>query len=117
MTTGADSPLNADQLSCDVAIVGGGVAGLWLLNLLSQRGYNVLLFEAEALGNAQSIASQGSHRPYARPLAQLLAGQRRPRSVGRLGRRPQVPHVVRRQTWQAGQLLCQPRPARAGRYP
>ena len=59
MTTGADSPLNADQLSCDVAIVGGGVAGLWLLNLLSQRGYNVLLFEAEALGNAQSIASQG----------------------------------------------------------
>ena len=24
MTTGADSPLNADQLSCDVAIVGGG---------------------------------------------------------------------------------------------
>ena len=30
-----------------------------MLNLLVQRGYNVLLFEAEALGNAQSIASQG----------------------------------------------------------
>ena len=59
MATAADSPPIADQFVCDVAIVGGGVAGLWLLNLLTQRGYNVLLFEAEALGNAQSIASQG----------------------------------------------------------
>jgi len=59
MTTAADTPLVSEQLSCDVAIIGGGVAGLWLLNLLTQRGYNVLLFEAEALGNAQSVASQG----------------------------------------------------------
>ena len=44
---------------CDVAVVGGGVAGLWVLNLLASRGYKVLLCEAEALGNAQSIASQG----------------------------------------------------------
>ena len=44
---------------CDVAVVGGGVAGLWVLNLLASRGYKVLLCEAQALGNAQSIASQG----------------------------------------------------------
>jgi len=59
MTTAADSAPNTGQFDCDVAIVGGGVAGLWLLNLLTRRGYNVMLFEAEALGNAQSIASQG----------------------------------------------------------
>ncbi len=59
MTTAADSALDPDQFVCDVAIIGGGVAGLWLLNLLINRGYNVLLFEAEALGNAQTIASQG----------------------------------------------------------
>jgi len=46
-------------VSCDIAIIGGGVAGLWLLNLLRQRGYNALLCEAIELGSAQSIASQG----------------------------------------------------------
>ncbi len=51
--------ITASGLNCDVAIIGGGVAGLWLLDLLSTRGYSVLLCEQLALGNAQSIASQG----------------------------------------------------------
>jgi len=38
------------NLSCDVAIVGGGIAGLWLMNLLRARGYDVLLCEAVDLG-------------------------------------------------------------------
>jgi glycine/D-amino acid oxidase-like deaminating enzyme len=43
----------------DILIFGGGIAGLWLLNRLRQAGYSVLLFEREALGSGQSIASQG----------------------------------------------------------
>jgi glycine/D-amino acid oxidase-like deaminating enzyme len=43
----------------DVAIVGGGVAGLWLANLLGRRGYGCALFEAETLGGVQTLASQG----------------------------------------------------------
>ena len=42
-----------------MAIIGGGIAGLWLLNLLSDRGYSVLLVEKEALGEQQTLASQG----------------------------------------------------------
>jgi glycine/D-amino acid oxidase-like deaminating enzyme len=43
----------------DAVIVGGGVAGLWLANVLRQRGYAILLLEADALGGAQTLASQG----------------------------------------------------------
>jgi len=43
----------------DVAIVGGGIAGMWLLNLLHHRGYRVVLFEAEAVGCQQTLGSQG----------------------------------------------------------
>lgn len=43
----------------DVAIVGGGIAGLWLANLLGRRGYGCVLLEADALGGAQTLASQG----------------------------------------------------------
>lgn len=39
--------------------MGGGIAGLWLLNRLRNAGYDALLLEHEALGNGQSIASQG----------------------------------------------------------
>jgi glycerol-3-phosphate dehydrogenase len=46
-------------LRFDAVIVGGGVAGLWLLNRLCATGYNAILFEQEALGAGQSIASQG----------------------------------------------------------
>ncbi len=43
----------------DIVILGGGIAGLWLLNHLKAKGYSVLLFESTALGDGQSVASQG----------------------------------------------------------
>lgn len=43
----------------DIAIIGGGVAGLWLLNRVRNAGYNAVLFEQQALGSAQTVASQG----------------------------------------------------------
>ena len=46
-------------LRIDIAIIGGGIAGLWSLNQLRDRGYSAALFECEALGAGQTIASQG----------------------------------------------------------
>jgi len=43
----------------DIAIFGGGIAGLWTLARLRQAGYRVALFERRAMGGVQSIASQG----------------------------------------------------------
>lgn len=43
----------------DVAILGGGIAGLWLLARLKAAGYSALLIEREALGAGQTLASQG----------------------------------------------------------
>jgi glycerol-3-phosphate dehydrogenase len=43
----------------DIVILGGGIAGLWMLNHLTAKGYSVLLLESTALGNGQSVASQG----------------------------------------------------------
>jgi glycine/D-amino acid oxidase-like deaminating enzyme len=48
-----------NRIEVDVAVVGGGIAGLWLLNLLIARGYRVILLEREALGSGQTLASQG----------------------------------------------------------
>lgn len=45
--------------SVDAAIIGGGIAGLWLLNLLTVRGYGAVLLEADTLGGSQTLASQG----------------------------------------------------------
>jgi len=47
------------SIQADVAIIGGGIAGLWLLNRLRQAGYSALLIEKDALGGHQTIASQG----------------------------------------------------------
>ncbi|MCA9244498.1 MAG: FAD-dependent oxidoreductase [Phycisphaerales bacterium] len=44
---------------CDAVIFGGGVAGLWLLDALSRRGYAAVLLESRALGAGQTITSQG----------------------------------------------------------
>jgi len=43
----------------DIAILGGGVAGLWLLNRLRQSGYSAILLESNTLGGAQTTKSQG----------------------------------------------------------
>ena len=43
----------------DIAIFGGGIAGLWTLARLRQQGYCAALFERHAIGGIQSIASQG----------------------------------------------------------
>jgi glycerol-3-phosphate dehydrogenase len=47
------------DIHVDIAIIGGGVAGLWLLNRACNAGYNTVLFEQCALGSEQTIASQG----------------------------------------------------------
>ncbi len=46
-------------LSCDVLVLGGGVAGLWLLDALRRSGTRVLLAETASLGAGQTIAAQG----------------------------------------------------------
>jgi len=43
----------------DLLIVGGGVAGLWLLNRAVARGYDALLIERDRLGAGQTIHAQG----------------------------------------------------------
>lgn len=48
-----------NRIRVDVAIVGGGIAGLWLLNLLRGRGYSTVLIERSAFGDGQTIRSQG----------------------------------------------------------
>lgn len=57
--TAAGPRAPAGDVDLDVAIVGGGIAGLWLLDELHRAGYRVALFEAEALGGGQTVSSQG----------------------------------------------------------
>ncbi len=45
--------------STEIAIVGGGICGLWLLARLRSAGYDACLFEKTALGSDQTFASQG----------------------------------------------------------
>ena len=47
------------SVNIDTLIVGGGIAGLWLLDELRQRGRSAVLVEAHALGTGQTISSQG----------------------------------------------------------
>ncbi|MCH9688355.1 MAG: FAD-dependent oxidoreductase [Deltaproteobacteria bacterium] len=47
------------EVTLDVVVLGGGIAGLWLLAHLRARGYSALLCESEALGRGQTIAAQG----------------------------------------------------------
>ena len=53
------SSIEQEKIECDIAIIGGGIAGLWLLNRLANLGFNVILFEKTALGGDQTVASQG----------------------------------------------------------
>jgi|TARA_B100001964_G_scaffold244114_1_gene324304 glycine/D-amino acid oxidase-like deaminating enzyme len=47
------------HVDTDIAIVGGGVLGLFLLNWCKKNNRNVVLIESNKLGMGQSIASQG----------------------------------------------------------
>mgnify|MGYP006159734427 CR=1 FL=1 len=53
------SPANPTPPDYDVAIIGGGVAGLWLLDRLQAAGHAVVLFEKHSLGGGQTGHSQG----------------------------------------------------------
>lgn len=50
---------STNDVEVDVAIFGGGIAGLWLLDQLVEAGYSAALFEAHRLGTGQTVASQG----------------------------------------------------------
>ena len=47
------------MIRTDIAIVGGGITGLWLHSLLKSRGYQCLLFEKYKLGSGQKLAYPG----------------------------------------------------------
>jgi glycerol-3-phosphate dehydrogenase len=47
------------KVETDIAIIGGGVAGLWLLNRLRQLGFTTILLESHTLGGGQTLKSQG----------------------------------------------------------
>lgn len=49
----------SQQVQVDIAIFGGGVAGLWTLSLLRKQGYNAVLFEKHFLGGGQTRYAQG----------------------------------------------------------
>lgn len=51
--------MNEHSIRVDIAIIGGGIAGLWLHNLLRRRGYSVVLVEQHHLGGSQTLLSQG----------------------------------------------------------
>ncbi|MDE0036255.1 MAG: FAD-dependent oxidoreductase [Gammaproteobacteria bacterium] len=66
------------SLSVDAAIVGGGISGLWLANLLDRRGLSVVVCEPNGVGGTQTVASQGivhgGVKYGASPLASALKG-------------------------------------------
>ncbi|MGH1399058.1 MAG: FAD-dependent oxidoreductase [Alphaproteobacteria bacterium] len=43
----------------DIAVVGAGIAGLWVFHRLKRMGYDAVLLENSGIGGGQSIASQG----------------------------------------------------------
>jgi glycine/D-amino acid oxidase-like deaminating enzyme len=47
------------ELQQDIVILGGGIAGLWLLHRLRKQGFAAVLLEKNHLGKGQTIASQG----------------------------------------------------------
>jgi glycerol-3-phosphate dehydrogenase len=51
--------VTAEPIQTDIAIIGGGVAGLWALNVLRDSGRSAVLFEKDQIGAGQSLASQG----------------------------------------------------------
>ena len=66
------------KVDVDVAIFGGGVAGLWLLDVLRRRRAAAVVLENGGLGSGQTIASQGIlHGGLKYTLAGRLSGSAR----------------------------------------
>lgn len=51
--------MSRQTITTDVAIIGAGIAGLWLHNRLNQAGYHALLIENGKIGQGQTLSSQG----------------------------------------------------------
>lgn len=49
----------APAVRVDVAIIGGGIAGMWLLDELVRAGHDAILIEKHALGQGQTVCAQG----------------------------------------------------------
>lgn len=49
----------SDGHPVDLAVIGGGIAGLWILDAAVRAGRNAILIEAFELGHGQSVAAQG----------------------------------------------------------
>ena len=52
-------PPASPRIDVDVAVIGAGIAGLWLANLLQARGLAVALCAKAPIGGEQTLASQG----------------------------------------------------------
>lgn len=52
-------PVPAHEHHLDAVILGGGIAGLWTLDTLRRRGVHAVLLERAALGQGQTLWSQG----------------------------------------------------------
>ncbi len=51
-------PPSPNRISCDVAVVGGGIAALWCARLALARGLSVVLL-TDSVGGKQTLAAQG----------------------------------------------------------
>lgn len=47
------------EFDCDVAVCGGGIAGLWAMHALRARGFHPVLLERHTLGGLQTLSAQG----------------------------------------------------------
>jgi len=59
VTPASEQETVSGTIRLDIAILGGGIAGLWLVNRLQQAGYSTCLIERHGLGGEQTLASQG----------------------------------------------------------
>ena len=57
--TASISSMSAAQISADALVIGGGVAGLFILDALVESGVGALLVDAHPLGTGQTTNSQG----------------------------------------------------------